>query len=110
MGKNFLFAFQSILSRLRNTFFFSKMFVSAKRETRASEASEMRAQSAKPKGAKRPRSPAGLTGRSAERDCKLVELKNTKNHANLLMINDQTQSILKKYYFYIIKEYAYTPI
>ena len=43
------------------------------RETRTSEASEMRARSAKPKGAKRPSSPAGLAGRSAERACKLVE-------------------------------------
>ena len=46
--------------------------MSAKRETRASEASEMRARSAKPEGAKRPSSPAGLAGRSAERACKLV--------------------------------------
>ena len=53
-------------------FFFSKIFVSAKRETRASEASETRARSAKPEGAKRPSSPAGLAGRSAERACKIV--------------------------------------
>ena len=46
--------------------------MSAKRETHASEASEMRARSAKPEGAKRPSSPAGLAGRSAERACKLV--------------------------------------
>ena len=39
---------------------------------RVSEASEMQAQSAKLKGAKRPSSPAGLAGRSAERACKLV--------------------------------------
>ena len=74
---NFFFhfyAFQSILSRLRHTFF-SKIFVSAMRETRPSEAREMRAQSAKPEGAKRPSSPAGLAGRSAERACKLVWLK-----------------------------------
>ena len=65
------YAFQSILSRLRHTFF-SNIFVSAKRETRASKASEMRAQSAKPEGAKRPSSLAGLAGKSAERACKLV--------------------------------------
>ena len=46
--------------------------MSAKRETRASDASEMRAQSAKLEGAKRPSSTAGLAGRSAERACKLV--------------------------------------
>ena len=46
--------------------------MSAKRKTRASEASEMRARSAKHEGAKRPSSPAGLAGRSAERACKLV--------------------------------------
>ena len=46
--------------------------MSAKSETRASEASEMRAQSAKPKEAKRQSSPAGLAGRSAEWACKLV--------------------------------------
>ena len=46
--------------------------MSAKRETRASEASEMRARSAKPEGAKRPCSPAGLAGRFAEQACKLV--------------------------------------
>ena len=37
------------------------------------DASAKRARSAKPKGAKRPSSPAGLAGRSAERACKLVE-------------------------------------
>ena len=46
--------------------------MSAKRKTHASEASEMRARSAKPEGAKRLSSPAGLAGRSAERACKLV--------------------------------------
>ena len=69
-GKNFFcisMRFRSFLSRLRRTFF-SKIFVSAKRETRAKRetcTSEMQAQSAKPEGAKLPSSPAGLAGRSA---------------------------------------------
>ena len=46
--------------------------MSAKRKTHANEESEMRARSAKPEGAKRPSSPAGLAGRSASRACKLV--------------------------------------
>ena len=39
---------------------------------RAGEVSKTRARCAKPEGAKRPSSPAGLAGRSAERACKLV--------------------------------------
>ena len=78
MGQKGKKNFVCIFTRFRafwvdwGTLFFSKIFVSAKRETRASEASEMRAQSAKPEGAKRPSSPAGLAGRSASRACKLV--------------------------------------
>ena len=74
-GKIFFIAFLCVsehFESIETHFFFPKIFVSAKRETRASEASEMRAQSAKPEGAKRPSSPAGLAGRSAERACKLV--------------------------------------
>ena len=71
--------FQSILSRLRHTFF-QQFFkrersagtenASAKHEAREREATKNA--SAKPEGAKRPSSPAGLAGRSAERACKLV--------------------------------------
>ena len=75
----FFFAFLRVSEHFESIethfFFFSKIFVSAKRETRVSKASEMRARSAKPEGAKRPSSPAGLAGRSAERACKLVKRK-----------------------------------
>ena len=74
-GVKFFFAFLRVsehFESIETHFFFSKIFVSAKREMRASKASEMRAQGAKPEGAKRPSSPAGLAGRSAERACQLV--------------------------------------
>ena len=58
-------AFQSILSRFRHTFFFLKISVSNKRKMCTSKASKMRWRRAKPEGAKRPSSPAGLAGRSA---------------------------------------------
>ena len=71
------YAFQSILSRLRYTVFFENF---REREARnARDRSEQDA-SAKPEGAKRPSSPAGLAGRSAERACKLVVKKKRIDH------------------------------
>ena len=60
---------QSILSRLRHTFFFEKF---REREERNARKRSERDASAKPMEAKRQSSPAGLAGRSAEGACKLV--------------------------------------
>ena len=59
-----------------DTLFFFENFREREARNAASEASEMRAQSAKPEVAKRPSSPAGLAGRSASRACKLVYCQN----------------------------------
>ena len=53
-----------------DTLFFSKIF--REREERNARERSERDASAKPEGAKRSSSPAGLAGRSAERACKLV--------------------------------------
>ena len=71
-GKKIFFAFLCVLDHFESieTHFFFENF--REREARNAHERSERDASAKPEEAKRPSSPAGLAGRSAERACKLV--------------------------------------